>query len=173
MQKLKLFFAKVKLFFKRIPLRAYLLYLLAASVVCTGVTFSSYLSTSSGNDETRIALFANDVTVNIPISKECYPGCSFEIPITVSNYEKKGLTSDVCEVSQSYTLNAALLVGNLPLEVVWKSDNSSGSFAANDSATDVTHYVVVTWPVNAESTSYEYADEIEVLRVTVNAEQVD
>lgn len=173
MQKLKPFLAKVKLFFKRIPLRAYLLYLLAASVVCTGVTFSSYLSSSSGGGDARVALFANDVSLNIPISEDCYPGCSFEVPITVSNYEKVGLTEKVCEVSQAYTLEAQLLVGNLPLTVEWKSGNNSGEFSANDAATDNTYYVVVTWPVNAESTSYEFADEIEVLRVIIDAEQVD
>lgn len=173
MQKLKPFLAKVKLFFKRIPLRAYLLYLLAASVVCTGVTFSSYLSSTSGGDETRVALFANDVSMNIPISDDCYPGCSFEIPITVSNYEKVGLTERICEVSQTYTLEAQLLVGNLPLSIQWKSGNNSGEFGATDPAINNTHYIVVTWPINAESTSYEYADEIEVIRITVDAEQAD
>lgn len=173
MQKMKQILGKLKQFFKRIPLRAYLLYLLAAAVVCTGVTFSSYLSSSNGGDGVQVAMFANDVSVNLPITEACYPGCSFEIPVTVSNYEMDGLTKKVCQVSQEYTLEAQLLVGTLPLTVEWKSNNNSGSFLANDDAKDYTHYVVVTWPIDASTTSYEYADEIEVLRIIAVSEQVD
>ena len=173
MQKLKIMLLKIKIFFKKIPLRAYLLYLLAASVVCTGVTFSSYLSSSSGGDGAKVAVFANDVSINLPISDDCYPGCSFEVPITVCNYETAGLTKKVCEVSQRYTLEAQLLVGNLPLTIEWKEGNSSGTFNANDPAKDNAHYVIVTWPVEPGSTDYSYADELEVLRIIAVSEQVD
>ena len=173
MQRIQRFFSKLKQVFSGLPLRAYLLYLLAATVVCTGVTFSSYLSSSSGGDTTRVALFATDVSINIPLDEACYPGCSFEIPIKISNYETKGLTESVCEVSQSYSLEAVTLVGNLPINVEWQNGNSTGSFKATDSATDRTHVLVVTWPINASSTAYEYADEIEVIRVIVTAEQTD
>lgn len=173
MQKLKQRFAKFKAFVRTLPLRTYLWYLIVASLVCTGITVSSYVSTSRGGDSVRVALFANDVSISVPITEDCYPGCSFEIPITVSNYEVDGLTEYVCDVSQEYTLEAQLLVGNLPLTVSWKNGDDSGLFNANDPATDYTHYVVITWPVDAESVSYEYSDEIEVLRVIAISEQVN
>ena len=173
MKKIKCGFAKIKQYIDGLPLRAYLLYLLVASLVFTGVTFSSYLSTSSGGDSVQIAMFANDVTVNVPISEECYPGCSFEVPVNVSNYETDGMTKYVCQVSQEYTLEARLLVGNLPLTVTWKEGNNSGVFHSGDAPTDNTHYVVVSWPENAYSTGAEFSDEIEVLRIIAVCEQTN
>lgn len=41
----------------RLPIRAYLSYLLAATVVFTGVTFSKYVATSSAGDSARVAKF--------------------------------------------------------------------------------------------------------------------
>ena len=173
MKKIKCVFSKIKQYVDTLPLRAYLLYLLVASLVFTGVTFSSYLSASTGGDSVQIAMFANDVTVNVPISEECYPGCSFEVPVNVSNYETDGVTKYVCQVSQEYTLEARLLVGNLPLTVSWKEGNNSGIFHAGDSPTDNTHYVIVSWPESAGSQDSALADEIEVLRIIAICEQTD
>lgn len=39
----------------KLPLRAYLLYLLVASFLMTGVTFSKYITASSGGDDARVA----------------------------------------------------------------------------------------------------------------------
>lgn len=39
----------------KLPLRAYLLYLLVASFLMTGVTFSKYIAASSGGDSARVA----------------------------------------------------------------------------------------------------------------------
>ena len=175
MQKIKERLKKIKAFVKTLPLRTYLWYFIVASLTCTGITVSSYVSTSRGGDSAMVALFANDVTINLPITGQCYPGCEFEIPITVTNYEMDGLVNkNVCQVSQEYELSAALLVGNLPLEIRWKDDYKSDSFSANDPAIEYTHYIVVTWPIaSGDETNYEYADEIEVLRVSAICEQTD
>ena len=45
----------------KLPLHAYLLYLLVASLLFTGVSFSSYVATTSGADSARVARF--DVTI--------------------------------------------------------------------------------------------------------------
>ena len=171
---LNLKLAAVKKFISKLPLRVYLMYLLVASLVCTGVTFSSYVSTSQGGDSVRVALFANDVSISVPVTAQCYPGCSFEIPITVTNYKTEGLNKYVCEVTQDYTLEATLLVGSLPLEVTFKNGNNTGRLYANSSATEMKHTVVITWPTdNSETRNYDYADEIEVLRITAVCNQAD
>ena len=54
--------------FKKLPLRVYLLYLVVASLIFTGVTFSSYVSTATGGDVVQVALFAADTSVNIPVT---------------------------------------------------------------------------------------------------------
>ena len=46
----------------RLPLRAYLLYLLVVTFALTGVTFSRYVASSDGGDAARVAVI-RDLTV--------------------------------------------------------------------------------------------------------------
>ena len=78
---------------KKIPLRVWLLYLLLLSTLLTGVSYASYRSESSGGSTTRVALFANDVSVDLTIT-DFAPGETREIPITVTNYDD----DKTCEV---------------------------------------------------------------------------
>lgn len=62
----------------KLPIRIYALYLLIATFLLTGVTFSKYVATSGGEDEARIATFgelsireyAQDGTGLMPMDKE-------------------------------------------------------------------------------------------------------
>ena len=158
---------------KKIPLRVWLFYLLLISILFTGVTFASYKSESSGGSTTKVALFANDTAVNIPIT-EVYPGCTFEVPITVLNYEG----DKVCEVSERYEIEAILVTERLPLTINWRNDeepnqagNVYGDMHVAGGKQEKTHTLVVSWP--AGNANYEYADEIEVIRIIIHCEQID
>ena len=161
---------------KKIPLRVWLFYLLLISILCTGVTFASYKSESSGGSSTRVALFANDTKVDISIT-EIEPGMSIEIPITVTNYDENG----ICEVSQSYKMHAEAFVGVLPLKLEWVSvdtknvvgDSVTGQFFVSDGKRDDKHMLVVSWPIDGGYPDADLVNEIEVIRLVVYCEQID
>lgn len=160
--------ANLKMRMKKLPVRAYLLYLLIASLIFTGVTFSSYISSTSGGDSTQVALFANGAQIiNIPVSKECYPGSSIAVTLDVCNYEG----DSICQVSQTYDIRVEFLVGEIPFETSWKNDYNADTFYANDGKVTNRHTLTVSWP--AGKNDYKYSDEIEVLRIIVYSEQVN
>lgn len=162
--------------FKKIPLRIYLLYLVIASLIFTGVTFSSYVSTTSGGDEVRVALFAADTEVTVPVS-EVYPGCSFTIPIRVMNYEETLEGTRICEVSQRFSIEAETLLGRIPLTLTWEQGSAPrGDLFLTDGIGGKRHLdydLIVSWDVSGGYPSHDYADEIEVIRIIARAEQID
>ena len=168
---------------KKIPLRVWLFYLLLISILCTGVTFASYKSESSGGSSTRVALFANDAKVDITI-KDIVPGGEpIEIPITVTNYDD----DRICEVSQSYKMHAEAFVGVLPLKLEWVSvdtknvvgDSVTGQFFLSDGEREHDYKLVVSWELEEDENGnpiYPDSDlmnEIEVIRLVVHCEQID
>ena len=161
---------------KKIPLRVWLFYLLLISILCTGVTFASYKSESSGGSSTRVALFANDTKVDISIT-EIEPGMSIEIPITVTNYDD----DRICEVSQSYRMHAETFVGVLPLKLEWVSvdtknvvgDSVTGQFFLSDGEREHSYKLLVSWPIDGGYPDADLVNEIEVIRLVVYCEQID
>ena len=169
---------------KKIPLRAWLFYLFLISILFTGMTFASYKSESSGGSSTRVALFANDVTLDFTIGN-ISPGMDpIELPITVMNYDGE----KTCEVSQSYVMKAEAFVGRLPIKLEWKSvdtkkmlegDSVSGNFFISDPKREHQYILVVSWDLDKDqggNTIYpdsDLADEIEVIRLKVHCEQID
>ena len=153
----------------KLPIHLYLLYVIVATLVFTAVTFSSYVSTSEGGDSATVALFANDTEVIIPVN-ECYPGFSFEVPITVKNYED----DKVCEVSQSYSITAENVFETIPLEFSW-SEQPVGDFHLNDGAKqEKTYTLTVSWPVkNGVYPESELSEEIAVVRILIDCSQID
>lgn len=155
----------------KLPIHLYLIYMIIATLLFTGVTFSSYVSTSEGGDEVQVALFANDTEVILPVT-ECYPGCEFTIQVTVTNYEG----DKVCEVSQAYSITAETVTGSIPLELDWLEVDGDpvGNFHINDGEKQVKVYdLKVTWPVTDSNITSEYADEIEVIRIIIDCNQID
>ena len=159
---------------KKIPLRVWLFYLLLLSTLLTGISYASYRSESSGGSSVRVALFANDASIDLSVT-DFYPGKTVELPITVTNYDDE----NVCEVSQSYEMQASAFVGRIPLEIKWKTNgsilpgNASGNFFVSEGRTHDDYFLVVSWPINAGYPDAEFADEIEVIRINVRCEQID
>ena len=153
----------------KLPIHIYLLYMIIATLVFTAVTFSSYVSTSEGGDSVKVALFANDAEVLIPLN-ECYPGCDpIEVPITVTNYDD----DKVCEVSQSYSITVQNVFNAIPLKFDW-SETPVGNFHLGDGRKQTKQYTLtISWPVDGGYPSSELADEIDVVRILVNCDQID
>jgi len=101
---------------KRLPLFTYLTYLLVATIVFTGVTFSGYISTSSGSDEACVA-FVTAVASGTPLSVnnviDPASNTPFEYKVTVSN-AKDGKVS---EVTLAYTIFIDLPPNFPPMDI--------------------------------------------------------
>ena len=67
---------------RRLPLRAWLLYLAVATFALTGVTFSRYVASAHSQDEARVAAFG-DLTVTDSGSVQVQPGVPAEKDLTV------------------------------------------------------------------------------------------
>ena len=164
----------------RLPLSAYLTYLLVATLMFTGVSFSRFATTASGEDSARVAVMAMDSTAVINGTLLAAPGESRTFTVTVTN--KEGL--QVCEVAQEYTMYVENLSGNMNLtyefvdaETTTYTDAEgvshtavTGSFEAGVEAS-VTYTIKVTW--NAGAQPEHMAFEVDALQVVVQAVQVD
>lgn len=159
----------------RLPLSVYLAYLLVATVVMTGVTFSGYITTVSGSDEVRVAVMATEATITVSENIPVCPGESTTIPVVITNRDRDGR---ICEVAQEYLLSISQVEDNLPL--VWKVysdaqctqvvDSLEGELPAS-TETAIRYWVRVTWP--AEKNSASYALNVDALKIVVTAEQMD
>ena len=153
------------------------------SVLVTGATFSSYKSVSDGGDSVTVALFASDMnyTLDVPAA-DFYPGFSKEFDVVVTNYDDLGnadpADDKICEVSQSFTFTAELLMERLPLEItlVKKEGPANNEFNIIDGMA-IKQYaiftVTISWPDTDEAKDYKYATEIDVVRLTVAATQIN
>lgn len=152
---------------KRPPLFVYLGYLLVATVIFTGVTFSSYVSTASGNDKARVAKFkvesAGVQTTDITIT-DILPGEVRTIPLEVNNSS---------EVAVELTISANLQYDNLPLTMHVGSENGGGSntWDLDPNSGEATYNLYVVWP--PEKNSPEYAGQVGKINVTIDAVQKD
>lgn len=88
----------------RLPLSAYLSYLLVATLMFTGVSFSKFASTASGSDSARVAYVVAAATgegdKNGAINA-ADDNSAFDYKVTVSNFEDQNRPS---EVVMSYTI---------------------------------------------------------------------
>ena len=67
---------------RRLPLRAWLLYLAVATFALTGVTFSRYVASAHSQDEARVITFG-DLTVTDSGSAQVQPGVAAKKDLTV------------------------------------------------------------------------------------------
>lgn len=97
-------FQKIK---SAIPLKSYIFYLFILSFVFTGVSFSKYISTSSGNDSARVARWVvhTEPTTVLSESEAIYGANSRAYSFTVSN---KDAEENISEVAISYSVVIAL-----------------------------------------------------------------
>ena len=90
---------------RRLPLRAWLLYLAVATFALTGVTFSRYMASAYSQDEARVITFG-DLTVTDSGSVQVQPGVAAQKDLTVHFDGSEAAVNVFAEVQDGWTLDA-------------------------------------------------------------------
>ena len=90
---------------RRLPLRAWLLYLAVATFALTGVTFSRYMASAYSQDEARVITFG-DLTVTDSGSVQVQPGVAAQKDLTVHFDGSEAAVYVFAEVQDGWTLDA-------------------------------------------------------------------
>lgn len=90
---------------RRLPLRAWLLYLAVATFALTGVTFSRYVASAHSQDEARVITFG-DLTVTDSGSVQVQPGVAAQKDLTVRFEGSEAAVYVFAEVQGGWTLGA-------------------------------------------------------------------
>ena len=88
---------------RRLPLRAWLLYLAVVTFALTGVTFSRYVASAHSQDEGRVITFG-DLTVTDSGSVQVQPGVAAEKDLTVHFDGSEAAVYVFAEVQGGWTL---------------------------------------------------------------------
>lgn len=150
---------------KRPPLMVYVMYLLVATVVFTGVTFSSYISSTVGQDTARVAKFEVTGTgmQEIQINAEAMvPGSQITKQFTVQN---------TSEVSVELTITAELVYNKLPLQLTIESAPSPLTRTLAVGSSEQTYNLDISWP--SSQNNVQWAGKTDVIRLIVSAQQID
>lgn len=90
---------------RRLPLRAWLLYLAVVTFALTGVTFSRYVASAHSQDEGRVITFG-DLTVTDSGSVQVQPGVAAKKDLTVHFDGSEAAVYVFAEVQDGWTLGA-------------------------------------------------------------------
>lgn len=90
---------------RRLPLRAWLLYLAVVTFALTGVTFSRYVASAHSQDEGRVITFG-DLTVTDSGSVQVQPGVAAQKDLTVHFDGSEAAVYVFAEVQDGWTLGA-------------------------------------------------------------------
>ena len=90
---------------RRLPLRAWLLYLAVATFALTGVTFSRYVASAHSQDEGRVITFG-DLTVTDSGSAQVQPGVAAQKDLTVRFEGSEAAVYVFAEVQDGWTRGA-------------------------------------------------------------------
>ena len=159
-----------------IPLTVWLGYLLAVTFLVTGVTFSSYITTTSGGDSARVARWSVDIEGderNMILIKAA-PGIEVHNDLVV--YQNS-------EVSVEYVIRIENLTDNLPLQFAVREGNGALDFSdvgevytytstLPPNAGKVVYDLVVKWPGDKNS-DLTLIGMVDALAVDVTMVQLD
>lgn len=159
----------------RLPLSAYLTYLLVATLLFTGVSFSKFAATTSENETAEVAVMAMDTSYVIAEDLSIAPGETVEFTVTLTN--KKD--NRICEVKQNYSMSVENLTNNMALAFDYfrmdgttetKLDSVTGTFSANIEES-TTYKIKITWTGAPQPASSAF--EVDGLRIVIKTEQID
>lgn len=168
---------------KKIKLHNLIFIYVITTIIVTVFSFSKYVTTVSTDNKAKLAAMATNMSVNITLTQEAYPGFSMVFPIEISNKEN----GRICDVSQEFILKIDRAdMENLPLEFSLYNDefctnkidetekdtflSESFNFTAGVEETK-TYYLKVDWPENEKNESLAF--EIGYFSVEIIATQVD
>ena len=152
-----------------------MIYLLVATFMFTGASFSKFASTSSEEDCARVAVMAMDTSCVIDRELAIAPGETVDFTIQLTNKQN----DQICEVAQNYSMTVENLTNNMGLDCAYflidgagetKKDTVSGTFHAGIEEV-VTYKVKITWPQVPQPASSAF--EVDGLKVVIKTEQVD
>lgn len=168
---------------RKIKLHNLIFIYVITTIIVTVFSFSKYVTTVSAENKATLAAMATNMSVNIALTQEAYPGFSMVFPVEISNKEN----DTICEVSQEYVLRIDRAdMENLPLEFslyndefctseieeIQKDTFLSESFKFTAGVEDTqTYYLKVYWPENEKNELLAF--EIGYFSVEIIATQVD
>jgi len=157
---------------KRLPLFVWLAYGLVATLLFVGVTFSSYVTTSSSLDQARVAKFnvTEQEMVNVEVEITPYEPAYF--PFEVVNDS---------EVAVKYTVTVEKLTNNVPLLFKLHGFGSAVDALEKKGETKYTlskdsnpgEQVTYKLEMLLDGNDLSYMGMVEHIRVTVDAVQID
>jgi len=159
----------------RLPLSAYLTYLLVATLMFTGVSFSRFATTSSDEDSARVAVMAMDTSYVIRNELAIAPGETVDFTVTLTNKEDER----ICEVTQNYSMYVENLTNNMSLSFDYylvegtgetKLNSVTGTFNAGVEES-VTYKIRITWSGVPQPAASSF--EVDGLRIVIKTEQVN
>lgn len=167
---------------------AYLLYFSLACTLVLGVTYARYSSAITGTGSAHVAAVELELNEPLDLSEQLQgmtPGTERKLSFEISN--AKG--TSVSQVAQDYSITVNT-TGSLPLifTLAHSDSTTAGTYADTPSnaegqpvwtwsggalphSEEITHTysLTVTWP--AEQADAHYADEIDLVTLTVDAKQ--
>lgn len=147
------------------------LYLMLVLLIAIPPTQSRYTSQASGDSTGQVAKFDvefaiedladDDVSTVDQVLYLCdlYPGCTKTFSVEIQNRS---------DVTVAYDVAFDLQFGALPLTVTYSDDNTSQTLAAGGAQMGM---VTVVW--DEQYSNPAFADEIDLLVITLHYEQVD
>ena len=157
---------------------------IATTIIITTISLSKYVSTVSTDSITKVALMANDLSVDIDLTEGVYPGYKTIRPITFTNENEEGM---ICDVAQQFTLQFGReTIENIPInfsiykdvlctEIIEPDENgyySSEDFKLNAGERDEkTYFLEISWP--EEENEEQLAFEIGYFTMNIIVEQVN
>ena len=140
-----------------------LLCLTLLSVHLSSGLYSRYSSTVSGSDSARVAKF--EVKDAGTFSKDLYleyiPGVSDDYTVVIENHS---------EVAVKCSVTVKRLSNNIPMDVSVSGAITDVTLVPNDTA-GKTRTLTLSWPAAKNDAAYSY--EVDAIRVSVSAEQLD
>lgn len=161
-----------------------LLFVIIATIIMVNFSLAKFKKTAAIDSETKIAIMANDITVDIDTKIEGYPGCK---PIICAIELTNADDTKVCEVSQKFTVSILNnSTSNIPIKYSLYRDinctenlipneegiyeNEDFKFEANKKESKK-YYLKIIWP--EEENNPFYAFEMDYLNLKINIEQLD
>jgi len=154
------------------------------TIIITLISFSRYVTTVTIDTDTRVALMADSISVDLNLADGIYPGFEAICPIVITNKDERG---NIWEVSQQFTIEIEREKDkNLPLSMILYEDKNcteiiepdekgiyiSSDFRLNAGVEETkTYYLKINWP--SEENDIELSYEIGYLKVNVAVTQVD
>lgn len=169
---------------KQIPILKLVFLCFITTIIISEITFSRYRTTLSNYNTSRVAIMANDISLDLATPADMYPGSApAVIAITLTNVDD----GKICEVAQSYTISIKRgETTNIPFDFELYKDfactelvnkNELGVFL-DDSfifkagvREEHTYYLKINWPEEYNDASYAF--EIDYFKVIINATQIN